>query len=66
MLGGLGLAKPADFAILNQLSITLNCDEVYAMILVLLTSKLEIYGRQLNIIDGVFGYFQDLASSFIK
>jgi len=59
MLGGLESAKLADFAILNQLSITHKCDQVYAMILVSLTWKLEIYGKQFNIIVGIFGYFQD-------
>jgi len=64
MLGRLESAMWAVFALLNQLSITQKCDLLCAMNLVSLTSKFEIYGRHLNIIDDVFGYFQDLASSF--
>ena len=59
MLGWQESAKWADFALLNQLSITLKCDLLYAMNLVLLMSKLEIYGTHFNIINDVFGYFQD-------
>jgi len=59
MLEGLESAVWADFAFLNQPSITLNCDLMYAIILASLTSKLEIYGRHFKIINCVFGYFQD-------